>query len=66
MSCWFRFAKILSKEKKTRELRSPGINSESKMQNGSIVNNGEFSKGKPELTNAVHHYLPDLQQLKTG
>nr|XP_043616293.1 patatin-like protein 2 [Erigeron canadensis] len=66
-----RFAKILSKEKSTRELRSPGVNNDvTKMQNGSIINdNAESSKskGKPAMiTNAIPHSLPDLHKLKTG
>ncbi|GJX72837.1 patatin-like protein 2 [Tanacetum coccineum] len=60
-----RFAKILSKEKNTRELRSPGVNNGQKM-NGHITNNGAFSKAKPALTNAIPHSFPDLHQLKTG
>ncbi|KAJ0680814.1 putative galactolipase [Helianthus annuus] len=58
-----RFAKILAKEKNTRELRSPGVNGQ-KMQNGSTADNGANSKAKPELSNAISHSLPDLHQLK--
>nr|GEW88711.1 patatin-like protein 2 [Tanacetum cinerariifolium] len=60
-----RFVKILSKEKNTRELRSPGVNNGQKM-NGHITNNGAFLKAKPALTNAIPHSFPDLHQLKTG
>ncbi|KAI7746933.1 hypothetical protein M8C21_020662 [Ambrosia artemisiifolia] len=58
-----RFAKILAKEKNTRELRSPGVNGE-KMQSRLTKDNGAFSQTKPVLTNAISHSLPDLHQLK--
>ncbi|XP_071731442.1 patatin-like protein 2 isoform X1 [Rutidosis leptorrhynchoides] len=63
-----RFANILSKEKSTRELRSPGVNNNNvtitNMQKMLIANNKEEKPAK--LTNAIVHSLPDLYQLKTG
>ncbi|KAI3761169.1 hypothetical protein L1987_51579 [Smallanthus sonchifolius] len=58
-----RFAKILTKEKNTREVRSPGVNGQ-KMQIGLKSNDGASSNAKSTLTNAIPHSLPDLHQLK--
>ncbi|KAJ9567504.1 hypothetical protein OSB04_003470 [Centaurea solstitialis] len=55
-----RFAKILSEEKNTRELRSPGISNGLQMPNESISNN--CPRKVPMLTNAIPYSLPDLQR----